>query len=133
MITQHRIDDSAKARHARKLFGVRLYWIQSFAIDTASSLSSVNNEGSWDYFTLGNGGFYMAPAHDEMVLIQSANGFEGRVTAQAFGIISCLNAYSFLVLSSDQSFAQVCADHYRLLLDFALTHDESSSILAAIA
>jgi hypothetical protein len=132
MITQHRIDDSAKARHARKLFGVRFLWIESFVFDSASSFSSAYGEGSWDYFTLSNGGFYMAPVDDKTFFVQCANGFDGEATAQAFGIISCLNAYAFLVLSSDQSFGQQCADHWHLLREFALEHVQVKSILAAI-
>jgi hypothetical protein len=132
MITQHRIDDSVKANHARKLFGARLHWIQSFAIDTASSLSPGYDESSWDYFTLSNGGWYMAPPDDKTFVVQCANGFEGQVTAQALGIISCLNAYSFLVLSSDESFAQLCADHYHRLREFAREQVEARSIFAAI-
>jgi hypothetical protein len=61
MITQHRIQDSAKAGQAHKLFGIRFIWVESFVFDTAASLSADYDGGSREFYCLSNGGFFMCP------------------------------------------------------------------------
>lgn len=115
-----------------KLFGVRFLWIESFVFDTASSLSPDYSGGNWQFHSLSNGGFYMVPDGQADYKVECDNGFEGRLSAEAFGIVSCLYAYSLLSFSADGDFAGVCANHYHLLREFALGHPEAQKILAAI-
>jgi hypothetical protein len=55
--------------------------------------------GYWDFWTLSNGGFYMAPAEDKVFHVKCQNMYEGDLSADALGITSCLYAYSNLLFS----------------------------------
>jgi hypothetical protein len=114
------------------LFAVRFLWIESFVFDTASSLSEQYDGGYWDYFTLSSGAFYMAPAATCHFRLECANGYEGTLTADAFGITCSLYAYSMLSFSPDADFSELCARHYHLLREYALQHKEVTKILQAI-
>jgi hypothetical protein len=132
MILATAVPESKKAEHAGNLFGVRFLWIESFLFDNAGSLSEDYNGGSWDFFDLDNGGFYMAPSCGDHFSVACANGFDGELTADAFGITCCLCTLSQLSFSADSGFAQLCSVHYHRLREFMLQHAESKSILAAI-
>ena len=86
--------------------------------------------GYWDFYTLSNGGFYMAPAEDRIYHVSCDNMFEGDLSADALGITACLYAYSHLSFS-DGRFARVCACHYHLLREYMMEHPEVSAILGA--
>ena len=62
----------------------------------ASRLSEDYGGGYWLFYTLDNGGFYMAPDSDGKFQVISPNGWEGFMSADAFGITVCLFAYSNL-------------------------------------
>lgn len=85
--------------------------------------------GYWHFYELSNGGFYMAPWRDSLLLRVPGNGYEGSMTADAAGITACLFALSYLSFRlSDESINR----HFHLLRDFALQHAEISEIIAAI-
>lgn len=131
-ITAQQVPTRQRAAFVGKLFGVRFLWIESFVFDTAGSLSDQYDGGYWDYFSLSNGGFYMAPARGEPLSVACSNGFKGDMSADALGMTACLYAYSFLSFSPDTYFAEKCAEHFHLLRAFALQHAEAKSIFAAI-
>ena len=97
----------------------------------ADMLAEEYRGGHWQFYTLSNGGFYMAPEQDEPFQVSSMNGFEGELSADALGITACLYAYSHLSFGEGK-FAEICAEHYHRLLDFACEHKEAGSILRAI-
>ena len=84
----------------------------------------------WAMYTLSNGGFYMAPAGDEVFRISCNNMFEGDVSGDALGIVACLYAYSHLSFSGD-AFAHNYADHYHRLREYMMDHPEVREILSA--
>ena len=55
--------------------------------------------GYWDFWTLSNSGFYMAPAEDTIFHVKCQNMYEGDLSADALGIVACLYAYSNLSFS----------------------------------
>ena len=59
------------------------------------------------------------------------NGYEGQLSADAFGITVCLYAYSRLSFSG-MLIADMCAQQYHLLRAYALEHAEVEGILAAV-
>jgi hypothetical protein len=130
-ITVKELSGTRRSQHAAKLFGVRFVFLEAFVFDTASSLSPDYEGGMWAFQELSNGGFYMSPPAPASYLVQCANGFEGALTSDAFGITTCLYAYSMLSFSPDAAFALVCADQFHLLRAFALEHSEARSIFAA--
>jgi hypothetical protein len=130
-ITANRVPTSQRAEHVSKIFGARFLWIESFAFDTANGLSENYDGGHWNYFSLSNDGFYMAPSCADTYRVSCDNGFDGTLSADAFGITACLYAYSQLSFSPDNEFSQICADHYHCLRAFAMQHGEANAILAA--
>lgn len=126
------IPENQRASFAAKHFGARFIFLESFVFDTASSLSPDYDGGLWSFHGLCNGGFYMVPLGPEQLRVQCANGFDGVLSAEAFGITCCLYAYSFLSFSPEEEFAQKCADHFHRLREFMLQHSECAAILRAI-
>lgn len=86
----------------------------------------------WHFYTLSNGGFYMAPDSTEPFNTISESGFEGQVSADAFGVIACLYAYSHLSFSDNPELSRLCSSHYHHLREFALEHGEATAISRAI-
>ena len=97
----------------------------------ADRLSADYIGGLWELYALSNGGFYMGPHSPSVLHVRSENGFEGELSACAFGITACLYAYSHLSFG-DGPCATTCAEQYHLLREHAQDHREARSILAAI-
>ncbi|MES1979809.1 MAG: antirestriction protein [Pseudomonadota bacterium] len=126
------LNDTQRLDVPAKLFGIRFpLYVESFAFDTAGSLSEQYNGGYWNFYSLSNGAFYMAPHQVEPFKVVCENGFEGLMSADAFGITVCLYAYSQLSFSGKPEFAQTCAQQYHWLREFMAEHGEVTSILAA--
>ncbi|GAB3656460.1 antirestriction protein [Ramlibacter alkalitolerans] len=131
-LTSRRLSEHERIGHTAGLFGIRYLWVESYAFDTASSLCPEYDGGLWDFYVISNGGFYIVPAEGAAFQVVCANGFEGKLSAEAFGITVCLYAYSLLSFSPDADFAEKCATHYHLLRHYMLSHSEAPRILAAI-
>ena len=97
----------------------------------ADRLSADYTGGLWDFFALSNGGFYMAPTSPRAFQVRCENGFEGELSACAFGVTACLYAFSHLSFAGGD-LAETCAAQYHLLREHMLDHREARSILAAI-
>jgi hypothetical protein len=96
-------------------------------------LCSSYSGGYWNYMDISNGGCYMAlaVAADGLVTLSvPGNGFEGTMSADAAGITVTLFALSNLAFQYPS--AEVLADHFHMLREFALEHAEASKILSAI-
>lgn len=93
-------------------------------------LSKDYTGGLWDFYTLSNGGFYMAPSGDKRFSIDvSGNGFSGEMSADAAGIVASLFALCYLAnrFGDDKSINQ-----YHWLRDFSINHAEAGLIIRAI-
>jgi hypothetical protein len=88
--------------------------------------------GHWQFYNLGNGGFYMAPERDQIYQVSCDNYWQGELTADALGVTSCLYAYSHCSFSRNEAFGRSCAQHYHLLREHMYTHPEMPVILRAI-
>lgn len=99
-------------------------------------LSDDYNGGYWHYYTLTNGGFYMAPRLDKRLRLEVAgNGFGGEMSADAAGIVATLFALCQLaseIQGKDDSATDALVDRYLLLRDFAGDHAEARLIFQAI-
>lgn len=98
----------------------------------ADHLAEDYHGGYWHFYTLSNGGFYMAPMADNPFQVSCDNNYEGQLSADAFGIVCCLYAYSHLSFSSQPALSNLCTTQFHDLRDYALDHAESSAILAAM-
>jgi hypothetical protein len=127
------LDDDGRMAVPARLFGVHFpARVEPLVFGIARSLSADYGGGYWEFYALGNGGFYMAPAGGERFNVRCANGFDGTMSADAFGIVCCLYAYSHLSFSRPSEMAEECARQYHLLRAYMLGHGEARAILAAI-
>ena len=131
VITCTVVPDRQRVDVTAELFGIHFpLCLEPMVFDLARRLSPDYAGGLWTFFTLANGGFYMAPDSDRTFMLVCENGFEGGLSADAFGIAVCLYAYSHLSFRRND-FGDVCARHYHLLREFALDHLEAGNIAAA--
>lgn len=126
------VNGTQRVHRVSALFGINFpLRLEPTVYAMAGNLAPTYTGGYWDLFTLSNQGFYMAPANDGPFKVSSMNGFEGSLSADALGISACLFAYSHLSFDGG-AFAELMAEHYHRLRDFALAHNEAAGILAAI-
>ena len=131
-VTAVQVDDHQRIKLTANLFGIHFQLKLEPAIYYFSETLSEDYEGGyWQFYRLSNGGFYMAPEQDYNFKVNAINGFAGALSADALGLTACLYAYSHLSFGEGK-FAETCAEHYHLLLDFACVHKEAGSILRAI-
>lgn len=133
IITRQQVADKLRIQHTADLFGIRFPLnIEPAVYSIAGNLATEYNGAYWEFYALSNGGFYMAPCSDQLYLVSCENGYEGKLSADALGITACLYAYSHLSFNSNQTFAEICANHFHWLREYMLQHSEASKILGAI-
>lgn len=120
---------SISVKHFKQFFPFN---IEPAIYHFANQLSKDYQSGYWQFYTLSNGGFYMAPDSVESFTFVAENGHQGQVSAEAFGIITNLYAFSHLCFSDNSELSRLCAGHYHKLRDFAAEHDELIAIFRAI-
>ncbi|WP_370598614.1 antirestriction protein [Plesiomonas shigelloides] len=135
-VTRLIIPEQARLDFWPQYFGAIPQWVllepQAFA--WLDRLCDDYNGGFWDFYTLSNGGAFMAPDSDEgseekWSLFNPMNGNEAEVSAEAAGIIVCLLTYSHHACRTENS---AMIDHYYRLREYALAHPESGQILSII-
>ena len=132
IINRERVPDERRADFVDELFGINFpMQLEPCIFAIASELSSDYHGGYWHFYSLGNGGFHMAPDDDERFTVRSENGYEGRMSADALGITACLYAFSRLSFVASEGIARVYAMHYHLLRAYAMDHAEVAAIVAA--
>lgn len=90
--------------------------------------------GIWNFYTLSNGGVFMAPEPDEdseekWKLFSTMNGNSAEVSPEAAGIAACLMTYSHHAMRTE---CDAMTEHYYRLRDYALSHAECSAIMHII-
>ena len=88
--------------------------------------------GIWSFYTLSNGGAFMAPdadVDDKWHLFNGMNGNGAQMSVEAAGIAVCLIEYSHHACRTE---CDAMTEHYYRLRDYALQHPESHAILAII-
>ena len=133
IITRKLVSNNQRIKHTTDLFGIRFPLnIEPAIYSITGNIAPEYNGAYWEFYSLSNGGFYMAPSSDSYYQVSCDNGFEGKLSADALGITACLYAYSHLSFSNNAEFAEVCANHYHWLRAYMLEHVESGAILYAI-
>lgn len=131
-VTRELVFEDRRLAVTEKYFG--LHWplqIEPTVYGITDRMAEDYNGGYWDFYTLSNGGFYMALSADEVFHVTCDNMFEGDLSGDALGIVATLSAYSHLSFT-DGRFGRVCACHYHRLREFMLDHPEVRAILGAI-
>lgn len=117
------------------LFGPRLMLRgEAIVYGWMRKLSPDYTGGLWNFYTLNNGGYYLAPAApDRLTITVDGNGFEGELSADAAGIVATLFALCQLAAQHvDTEAGDKFAEHYHQLRDFVYTHAEAGAIFRAI-
>lgn len=131
-VFRSRVETSNRVRVASELFGYDFSLKIEPAVFSIADAQAINyNGGYWDFYTLSNGGFYMAPKSTDRYLMACPNQYEGELSGDALGIVACLTAYSHLSFSQRPGFAELCANHYHLLRDYISVHPEATEIYRA--
>lgn len=132
IITAARVSESQRMDVADEHFGIRFpLTVEPMIYQFATQLSSAYSGGYWQFYTLSDGGFFMAPDIAKVFEVIADNGYQGSMSAEALGITACLYTYSNLSFG-ENGFAEKCAEHYHRLFEFAMQHPEVNSIRAAI-
>ena len=133
MVYRNQVPGSERVGITSALFGLGFpLRLEPAVFIFAGQLASAYTGGYWEFWTLSNGGFYMAPSAEATFEVRSENGFQGELTGDALGITACLYAYSHLSFGGDGHFAGKCAEQYHLLREYMLDHAEAAAVLAAI-
>jgi len=99
-------------------------WMNRFCADYSG--------GIWQFYTLSNGGAFMAPDADRnetWSLFNNLNGNGVEMSAEAAGIAVCLIEYSHHACRTE---CDAMTTHYYRLRDYALQHPEAHAILCII-
>lgn len=103
---------------------------ESYVYAWAGRLCTAYKGGHWHFFTLSNGGFYMAPATLGRVAVRwHMNGYNDMMGADAFGITVTLFALCQL---AEKTRDDAIIDRYHQLREFAGQHVEAANIMRAI-
>ena len=85
--------------------------------------------GYWNFVELSNGGAYMVPGGAEIFdLCVEGNGFEGRVSADAAGVIATTFALNGLIWQGHDKLGE----KYEQLLDYISHHPDQIAIRRAL-
>ena len=131
LVTRELVAEDQRMAITERLFGIHFpLRLEPVIYGITERMAEDYYGGYWDFHTLSNGGFYMAPAGDHVFHVTCDNMFEGDLSADALGITACLYAYSNLSFA-DGRFARVCACHYHRLREHMMDHPEVRAILGA--
>ena len=133
MITRNAVPTHRRTPVAAELFGLNFPMkLEPLIFNLTDHISDNYAGGYWDFYMLSNGGFYMSPRHDEPFNVSCENGHEDHLSGDALGIVVCLYVYSHLSFIGKNGFDEICVEHYHLLREFALDHEEARGIFSAI-
>ena len=110
-------------------FGKLMLIVEHNVYDHLSRLATEYTGGYWEFVDLSNGGCFIYPTQ-KTVQIAAPNGFDGTVSGEVAGIIATL--YTLSNLSFEYQDADCLAERFHQLRDFAIEHEQSHDILAAI-
>jgi hypothetical protein len=130
------VPENQRPRFWHQHFGSIPQWLilEAHVFGWLDRLCADYHGGSWDFYTLGNGGAFMAPETDddtdkEWTLFNSMNGNGADMNAEAAGITACLMAYSHHACRTE---SEAMTDHFYRLREYALHHPDSRAIFALI-
>ena len=127
-ILRTKIANNQRIQHTHDLFEINFpLSLEPLVYTFAGNLAESYSGGYWEFYSLSNGGFYMAPGSDKPFKVSCENGYEGTLSADALGITVCLYAYSHLSFSDE-----VFINHYHWLREYMLDHNDAEVILKAI-
>jgi hypothetical protein len=117
-VTRELVPEDRRMDIVEGLFGTAfLLRLEPVVYGITDRMAGEYTGGYWHFYTLSNGGIYMAPAEDAVFHVRCRNMYEGDLSADALGISACLYAYSNLSFSLSDV-AREYARHYGLLREY---------------
>jgi hypothetical protein len=96
-VTRQLIPEDQRLSHTANLFGAHFpLQLEPVIYGITEKMAESYAGGYWNFYSLDNGGFYMAPDDDRIFAVSCDNYFTGELSADALGIVACLYAYSHL-------------------------------------
>jgi hypothetical protein len=131
-LTREIVPENHRLAITEKLFGDHFSMcLEPLIYNFTDKMADDYHGGYWEFYTLSNGGFYMAPASDRRFHVTCDNFFEGDLSADTLGITVCLYAYSHLSFAGVPDLADTCNEQYQLLREYVFEHPEVQAILGA--
>jgi hypothetical protein len=131
-VTRELVPEDRRMEVVDQLFGTAFpLQLEPVVYGITDRMAQEYTGGYWDFYTLSNGGFYMAPSEDRIFHVKCQNMYEGDLSADALGVTASLYAYSNLSFSLSD-IAREYARHYHLLREYMVEHPEVREILGAI-
>jgi hypothetical protein len=129
-ITSSVVPDELRLNVLPRYLGRHFLQGEALVYDWAGRLCHTYDGGFWNFFTLSNGGFYMAPANLGRVHVRwHLNGYNDSMGADAFGIVVTLFALCHL---AEKTRDDAIINRYHELRTFATQHVEAANILRVI-
>ena len=132
-VTRELVPETLRSEHVGDLFGIHFpLQLEPFIYTVTGQMAPDYKGGYWQFYSLSNGGFYMAPETHRSFPVSCQNFYRGTLSADALGVTACLYAYSHLSFSRDEQVGRMYARHYHLLREYMYEHPEVAEILGAI-
>jgi hypothetical protein len=130
-ITAQLVAEENRLSFLPNAFGKKLMMLgETYTYDWLGVLANGYRGGYWNYYTLSNGGFYLAPLSSKQLRIRwPGNYFDGMLSADAAGIVATLFAINQLC---HESGSEALVDQYYRLIAYANEHKESAAITMII-
>ena len=133
IVTRQLVAENQRLTTIESLFGHHFpLVIEPIIYGITERMAEAYAGGYWQFYTLDNRGFYIAPEGNQVYQVSCDNYFTGELSADALGIAACLFAYSHCSFSRKEAFGKLTARHYHLLREYMYEHPEVAAILGAI-
>jgi hypothetical protein len=132
IVTASLVEDGERLQALPRYFGSKLTRAELLVYHWMGAMCPEYSGGYWQFYSLSNGGFYMAPAGGEpFVAHVTTNGYIGSLSPDAAGITACLFAFNQLANTGGREQERFIELFHRLR-DFVAFHQEAGQILRAI-
>ena len=132
LITNDSVSEEMRLQFWPKHFGKIPQWtlLEPRAFAWMDRLCEAYKGGYWNYYTLSNGGAFIAPdSEDSWAMFNKLNGNSAEMSSEAAGIAVCLLNWSHHACRTG---SHAMIEHYYRLREFALRHPESNAIMHII-
>lgn len=129
-ITATIVPDARRMEFLPLHFGVRMMMgFETTVFGWMTRLCAAYSGGYWQFVELSNGGAYITPTSAESFYLSvEGNGFEGRVSPDAAGVIATTFALNELIWTGQDA----AREKYDQLIDYIADHPECQAIRQAI-
>ena len=130
-ITARTIPDEERLSFLPRVLAGKYMLFENTVYGFADRNSKDYSGGFWAFVELSNGGFFIHPIAPEQFSVSCwSNHFEGRLSADAFGI--GLTLFAFSHMSFETGAPAILAERYHQLYEFAARHSEAELIFQFI-